>query len=196
MIFKIDKKRSGFTMVELIVAMSVFIIAITIAVGSFVRVIRTQRIVNHLMGINSDASLTIEQIAREIRTGHSFEIKDFPVSNPVCENRVAGQKDELTFTNFKNKSITYHSVSKVFMRRECPIEGSAPNCNGVSFFPMTASNILVNYLCFQKIQVNGNDPWRITIFSGFGSTNPDLAGNILNIQTTVSSRILPDDLLP
>ena len=68
--FKIHNK--AFTLVELLVAMSLFLILIGIATSGFIRVLRTQRAIVELMTINDNAVLTLEQMAREIRTGYHF----------------------------------------------------------------------------------------------------------------------------
>ena len=58
---------SGFTLVELLVAIGVFSILISVAVGTFARALRTQRQTAALIAANSNASLVLEQMAREIR---------------------------------------------------------------------------------------------------------------------------------
>ena len=185
---KLIKPRAnkGFTLVELIVAMSVFLIAIVIVVGAFVRSLRTQRIVNHLMAVNSNTSLVVEQMAREIRTSYDFDLNT--VAPPTC---TGSQFEELEFTNSKGNKVFYRKESGAIAREECAGEV----CTGLSE-PLTASNITVDRLCFLSTgNLNNNkDPWRITIFLTVDSSNPQLAGNIINFQTTVSARILPKDL--
>ena len=177
-----SKINKGFTLVELIVAMSIFLIAIVVVVGVFVRSLRTQRIVNHLMAVNSNTSLVIEQMVREIRTSYDFGLNTVPP--PTC---TGSQFEELEFTNSKGNKVFYRKESGAIVREE---SGSSE--------PLTASNIMVDRLCFLNTgNLNNNsDPWRITIFLTVDSSNPQLAGNIINFQTTVGARILPKDLLP
>ena len=167
--------------------MSVFIIAITIAVGAFVQALRTQRIVNHMLSVNSNASLAIEQVAREVRTGYNFDLNNVPQGN--C---IGGQEEELEFTNSRANSVFYREESDAITRMECV--GS--DCSGKTFQPLTASNIKVDRLCFTNTGslVNGKDPWRITFFMTLGSSDPKLSGEVLNFQTTVAARILPQEL--
>ncbi len=181
------KTNRGFTLVELIVAMSIFLIAIVVIVGVFIRSLRTQRIVNHLMAVNSNTSLVIEQMAREIRTGYDFDLHT--VAPPTC---TGSQFEELEFMNSKGNKVFYRKESDVIAREECAGE----DCTSSSFEPLTASNITVDRLCFLNTgNLNNNrDPWRITTFLTVDSSNPQLTGNIINFQTTVSARILPKDL--
>ena len=69
---KLKINNKGFTIVELLIAMSIFIILTSITAGGFINVLRNQRIVVALMAANDNMGLTIEQIAREIRTGYNF----------------------------------------------------------------------------------------------------------------------------
>ena len=183
--FSISRKRGGFTLTELVVAMGLFLVAITLSVGGFVRVLKTQRGVNHLISVNSNASIILEQIAREIRTGYSLEVANF--TEPVCPYPGL---DELSFINAKGNKVSYKAENSEVIRRECALL----NCGGKSFLPVTASNISVQRFCFAMTnpsQSPRTDPWRLTMFLSLGSSKPEFAGNALNIQTTVSSRILP-----
>ncbi|HXF44001.1 MAG TPA: type II secretion system protein [Candidatus Paceibacterota bacterium] len=189
--FKIQnsKLQAGFTLIELIVAMSVFIIAITIAVGGFVRALRTQRMANQMLSVNSNASLAIEQMAREIRTGYNFGLNNIAPGN--CP---AGQKEELAFTNSRANSVFYRGENGAVLRKEC----SGTDCSASSFEPLTASNVKLEKLCFVNTGNldSGKDPWRITFFMKIGSANPGIVGESLDFQTTVAARILPQELPP
>ncbi|MEK7086756.1 MAG: type II secretion system protein [Patescibacteria group bacterium] len=166
------KLEKGFTMVELIVAMSVFSIAISLATGAFARAIKTQRILNNLMSVNSNASLTVEQMAREIRTGYNFGVSQD--AGAECGNI-------LTFVRSRDGA----TVSYKWNEERKSIDFQEGDGN---FLPLTATNVFVQNLCFLKTE---SDPWRITFYLTLGSTDPRLRENILNFQTTISSRILP-----
>ena len=177
----------GFTLVELVVAMSVFIIAITIAVGAFVQALKTQRAVNHLLSVNSNASLVVEQIAREIRTGYGFDLDRF--APPLC---TGGDYDRLIFTNSRTNQVTYELREGTILREECV----GADCSVAEFEPLTASNIRVRRLCFTNTGSleNNRDPWRITFSLAVGSSDLQFSGDVLNLQTTVAARILPEEL--
>ena len=182
------KDSSGFTLTELIVAMSVFIISTTIISGVFVRAVRTQRQVSQLMAINSDASLIIERMAREIRSGYDFELS----GDAICGS--AGIIfDTLVFTRPKRTATTtiayrWDAVSGVVERAE-KIGGNLTNDD---YGVLNASQTKIGRLCFIKMQT-GDNPWRITVILTVGSQDDQLASET-HLQTTVSSRILPIDL--
>ncbi len=158
--------RAGFTLVELLVAITLFSIVISIAVGGFVRALRTQRQIISLIAANSNASLAIEQMARELRTG----------KNLVCDNG-ARFCDALTFQNADNDTVVYLVEDGVLERK---VNSGEPQ-------PFTAANVRIPYAHFSVPDTN---PDRVTISLGVGVYNPELEENITNIQTTVSSRAL------
>lgn len=164
------KNNQGFTVVELIVAMSIFAILLTVAVGSFVQGIRSQRILTHLMEINNNAGLVLERIAREVRTGDRFCGDLLTLCNVTNQT-------SLSFTNYKNESVSY------------ALAGNAISRNGV---PITADNVKITYLNFSVSQQGSIcKPWRITIAMGVSSKNAELASQVTRLQTTISSRVLP-----
>lgn len=163
--------RSGFTLIELIVAIGVFSTIVSIAVGGFVRALRTQRQIVGLLSANSNASLVIEQMAREIRTGF-----DFCRGGQVCVGT-----SELSFRNSAGERVTYRIDNGVLER----------GVNSV-FAPLTASNVSIRHLVFDLSGQDSDDgfPPRITMVMGVSSKELGVAGAVVNMQTTVSARAL------
>ncbi len=174
-------------MAELLVALSVFVAAVGLIVGVFTQALRTQRMVNELSGVNSNASLVLEQIAREVRLGWGFQLVPNLAFSPCDQTQ--GQYDNVQFLRSRPTgptTITYHwnAANHTIDRSE-----------GIgSVDPLTAENVDVNRLCFSILQENVDEPWRITIFTTVGSHEPQLQNRLLDIQTTVSSRVLPSDV--
>ncbi len=168
------KKERGFTMVELITAMSVFVILLTVAVGIFARTIRTQRSLVYRMGVNNNAGLVLEQIAREVRTGYFF-----------CEDRTSAcdisSTSSIKFTNYKGEEVTYSWDKTNEM-----VERSDPD----GTVKLTASDVSVKDLHFKVSQNSICAPWRVTIRMRVGSDMTDPERDV-KLQTTVSSRVLP-----
>src|SRR5579863_5544609 len=95
-------QRRGFTLIELLIAVSLFAIAVAIAAGGFVRALRTQRQLIALVSANSSASLAIEQIAREIRTG-----TDFTCSTGIPNAYNGLTCTDLSFVDATGQQVTY-----------------------------------------------------------------------------------------
>ncbi|MFA5083928.1 MAG: type II secretion system protein [Candidatus Paceibacterota bacterium] len=162
------KLKNGFTIIELLVAMSLFIVFIVIASGSFVRALRTQRAIVSLIAANDNASLAIEQMAREIRTGSNFSLSG----------------NDLIFVNAKNIQVTYKldATTNTIERGEL----------GIAFKSITATNMKINSLSFHLLGQSAGDgyPPRITITLNASPIIPTIQNISTNFQTTVSARNL------
>ena len=164
----ISNSQKAFTMVELLVAMSLFVVFVVISTGGFVRALRTQRSIVALIAANDNVSLTIEQMTREIRTGSNFSL--------------AG--DDLNFSNANNVQVMYrlNGSTNVIERNE----------NGADFKPITATNVRINKLNFYlRGQLAGDGyPPRVTIVINISPNIPTIQNINASFQTTVSARNL------
>jgi len=160
----------AFTIIELLVAMTLFLVLMAVAAGSFVKTMRTQRAIVALMAVNDNASLTIEQIAREMRTGYHF-------------SRISAG---IQFVNAYNMVVSYRLKDGVIER------GTTNPSLLTTYEKVTADNIKVTNFHFELFGENYGDGLqpRITIAMSVSSANDFLGGISTNIQTTVSSRIL------
>lgn len=195
----IKTKENGFTLVELIVAFSLFSIIIAIASGSFIQIVRSYRVAAALTAANDSMALTIEQIGREMRTGYNFcVIADSP-------------EPKIQFVNANNEVVRYKLdlLDKAIERAASDVFNSI-NGNycldaGDSWFnyeKMTADNVAVTKL---NIAACGNNissdivldscgglttrP-RITLAFSITGADPEVErlGISIDAQTTVSAR--------
>jgi prepilin-type N-terminal cleavage/methylation domain-containing protein len=187
--FRKDSKN-GFLLIELLIAMTVFSITVAIAAGTFINVLHTQKQVVALAGAQSNVSIAIEQMTREIRTGNSF---NSCVSNNNCNlgciyttlNNVDVEECKgIQFTNVNGDDITYYLSSNGILERSVGgIGGTVQD--------LTSSNITVkslNFFLFGNTQNFQWNPPRITIAISVYPNNSALVGNVLNLETTVSQR--------
>lgn len=163
--------KTGFTLVELLVAMGLFLILLGIATGGFVKALRSQKEIVNLMEVNDNVSLILEQMAREIRTGFDFS-KPFDA--------------ELRFINANDVVVFYRLNNGV-------IEKGIGDVPATIYKQITADNVKINNFNITLLgnEPNDNFPPRITISlsvspkSGYFKDAP-----VVKIQTTISSRIL------
>lgn len=165
------KIKNGFTIIELLVAMGLFVVLIGIATGGFVKTLRTQKAVVGLMAANDNVSLVLEQIAREIRTGYNFsKISD----------------TEFQFVNAKNQVIWYRLNEGAIER------GTEDILLQRTYKKITADNVKITNF---KVELFGNNagdgyPPRITISLSITGIGKYLDNVVTNIQTTISSRVI------
>jgi len=172
----------GFTVVELLVAMSIFAIFLGIAFGVFVQAVKGQRELTRFMAVQNNAGLVLEQMMREMRTGYWFCEEARPDPNDPgklifpCES----DADSITFVNHEGRDVSY------------TLNAGAVKSSGVS---LTSGEVRVDRLRF--IVTQQGDPCvppRITILMRVGLVG---AGDVapVNLETTVSSRVFPVDVV-
>ncbi|MDD5711046.1 MAG: prepilin-type N-terminal cleavage/methylation domain-containing protein [Candidatus Colwellbacteria bacterium] len=132
----ITNTARGFTIIELLVAMTVFLIVVGITSGIFIRTIRTQRIITDMSASLNNITLALEQIAREARTGYMFR---------------SLTDSELEFTNAQGELVKY-------LLDEDQIQRSV---NSGSLSSITSGGTIIERLEFE-IKDN-SDPAFITI---------------------------------
>ncbi|MBU2101678.1 type II secretion system GspH family protein [Patescibacteria group bacterium] len=101
------RRCDGFTIMELLVSMTVFLVVISIASGVFIQALRTQKTVSSLSEAMNNATLAIEQMSREVRTAFNIKL-------------VSG--GGLNFINASGRNVTY-SLGNGVIQRRVPGEG-------------------------------------------------------------------------
>ncbi len=198
--------KKGFTLIEMLVTVGLFVIIIAIAVGGFTNAIRSQRQVSSLISTQSNVSLALEQMARQIRTGYLFcHIPGVTNPNPTfvgaggapvtalpdCGCTISAPPaatgswtcGALDFYDVESNHIIY-SLSATGALME------AINANPAQ--SVTGNTVSVKHLQFELYGQTEGDHWppRVTISIGVSpsSTDPAVASDILNLETTVSAR--------
>ncbi len=178
-----SESPAGFTIIELLVAIGVFSVVISIAVGGLVSALRSQRQVAALIAADNNVSLTLEQMAREVRTGYDFcrpGLACAPPSGcpPLCPFVAT---NELDFYNSQSQLITYRLTANGIERGV-----------GGAFSQITGGKVIIQYLQFTLFGNLQNDLWppRIVISIGVTANTTGLLGSVINLQTTISARQL------
>lgn len=169
---------NGFTVVELLVAMSIFAIFLGIAFGVFVQAVNDQRELTRFMAVQNNAGLVLEQMMREMRTGYWFCGREAGEAGiPPCEN---SGSTSLAFMNYKGEEISYALDAGAVKRNEIPLTSGEVRADRLRFIVTQQGDICV--------------PPRITMLMQVGLAG---AGNVapVNLETTVSSRALPVDVV-
>ncbi len=172
---KTELHRRGFTIVELLVAISIFITFLAVAMGSFGHILRLQRLLAKRIATVSSLGIVAEQIQREIRTGYNFPMN--------VSQQTQGSLTFDSLATYPAEAVTYMNVGGAIMR------------NGVS---VTPSSMNVKTLSFTVSEVRGGarecGPWKITFFISAVPSSSDTPENTVHAQTTITSRILPEDV--
>jgi len=181
----IKNSQNGFTIIEMIVAMGIFIVILAIAVGGFLQAMRTQRGTVALLNTNNNLSLVLEQMAREIRTGFNF------CSDPSFPCSSSDSKDGLfQFYNANGQDVVYAIGSNSNLSNSNNITSTALYriVNGGTPQQLTASTILVK--SFNVFIPPNANPGFVTFSLGISPNDPEFSNITFYIQTSVSSRVI------
>ena len=181
--------REGFTIVELLVAMSLFVTFLAIAVGSFGNILRMQRMLSKKIMLTSSLGIVTEQIQREIRTGFDFSVNGTPMMDVKLNT-----SDSLTFQSLAQYPPEVVTFAKAVSAN--PSVGDSITRNGVSITPSTMK---IKTLSFTVSEIRGATsllcgPWKITIFISAVPLGSDTPQDTVYAQTTITSRVLPQDM--
>lgn len=183
---RFNKKDTGFTLVEMLVVITIFSILMIAIVGVFVSVLRIQRYYLASQRLLNEVSYIMEYTSRFIRMAQKDTAGDciFP-----------GKNYEPEYPPFSNnlKFLNYHNQCHKFYRGN---EIGIPDINGKYFYQdidgtdlaLTSDKIEIKELNFYIIGGDGLQP-RVTIYLEAEAIGSNPRPNI-KIQTTISQREL------
>ncbi len=111
-----SQKNNGFTLIEMLVALSLFTIVVTIAVGAFLSLIGASKSVQGEQSVITTLTFVLDSMTREIRTGTNYycntrSVLDDPTQVSTSTVRdCAGGSDGLSFVE-AGSSITTGGAS-------------------------------------------------------------------------------------
>ena len=192
-----NKNNDGFTLIEMVVAMTLFVAVIVTVMSIFLRSVQTERGVAGQSATIANVSLAIEEIAREMRTASSFTVPQQSdggvLLNSVSDCSIQYPSITFTYTNGFGATTTV-SYSRIKSSTTANYQ-ITQTINGQSL-PMTpaGTNITkLNFIITNQCPAAGGRkfPPRITIaVQGINPAN-EAFGFVapFNLETTVSQRL-------
>ncbi len=187
-------KSGGYTLVELLVGIGLFVTATSFLVAIFIQGLRSQRLLNSLLELQSNSSLIVEQVMREVRVGFDFVTP--PAVSDICGD--LGLADSLEFYRF----VRGERIKTVYIWDETEkklLRSIEDGLGNIQESQINANNISLNRLCFLVNPANGEprtNPWRITISAAAGLANSQAPNKVINFQTSIAARVLPSEVPP
>ncbi len=171
----------GFTLIELMVAVTIFSLVVVMSLGAVVSILNANRKSQSLESVMSNLNFTLESMSRDLRYGTNYSCGVVSSTPRDCQS---GEGDVTVLSDRGLGNVTYLLDSNHQIIR-------TTSSTGVTV-PITAPEVKINNL---KFYVTGSDPAstpdtnqpkiRIIIQGTAGTRNP----SSFNIQTTVSQRI-------
>jgi prepilin-type N-terminal cleavage/methylation domain-containing protein len=140
--------KKGFTLIEILVAVSVFIMIMTISMGSIIGIFDVNRKAHSLKTAMSNINLSLESMSREMRFGKNYHC----CTNASCsenlttvQNCNAGSAG-MSFLSSNNIQTVYRLTGGV-------IEKSTNG--GTSYIPITSPELVIDKLNFYVLGAGG-----------------------------------------
>ena len=174
---KTTLNNRGFTLMELLVAMTVFLVVIGLSSGIFLQTLKSQRTITRFSESMNNATLSLEQIAREVRTGFDFS--------------GTGNIDSLRFRNGYGNYVAYSLIDNGINENGSIGRCERPQSTGCQITDLSDFELIVSpdvdikNLVFY-VQNDADRPPLVTVVAEV-AIDQDAT---LTLQTSVSARIL------
>ncbi len=181
-----NKSDSGFSLIEIMVSMSLFITVIVISMGSILSVLDANRKSQSLRAVMDNLNFTLESMTRTIRFGNHYHCGSS--GNTSLPLDCASGADSLTLVGPDNASVTYKLVSSRIDR--IVDNGVSPQEAFVTSVDVTITKL--TFYVFGSAEFNGGadlyQPQVILVISGYAGTKAS-SQSTFTIETTVSQRL-------
>ena len=187
-IFSIRKNNTGFTLVEMIVAIALFSVVMVMGMGSLLNVLTASKQNQAIQTAVNNLGLAMEMMSREIRTGYNYHCG--------TSGSITDTQDCMDGENYIAFEPYYGDPSNsndqvVFKIENNRIQKSIDS--GSHFASLTANELVIdNGSYFVVVGSDPDDtdqPKVIIAISGAVASNAKVSSPF-NLQTTVSQRLL------
>jgi len=183
--YKFKQNKRGFTLIEVIVAVGIFALVMTVAIGAVLSIVSANRKAQSIHNVINSFNLAIETMVRDMRTGYDYR----------CDGIASDCSDKESFTfkstQLDDKDVTYtflhdDPISYVYIIKEVEGESGSPR--------LTSSDVLVTRVSFnlvgvEKMTSSSQDyfqPKVLVIIQGEARLGGEVSK--FNIQTLVTQR--------
>lgn len=202
------KNQSAFTLIEVMVSVSIFLIVMVIALGAVLAIVDGNKKTQAITSVSNNLNATVESMVRDIKTGYSYKCGEPPhwpidgkETNMPCVASDLNTKISFISTISGDKRAVEYSLvttangTKGIQKRFCPANIAADQCanNAANFKTLfvTSPDIDIKALEFYvKVPPpNEDQPGVFILIKGTAFLNKTTASDF-SMQTFVSQRTL------
>lgn len=180
------ERTKGFTLAELLVALAVFTVVMTISLGAVITIIDSSRKTRNLKTVMTNMNFALEAMSRDIKFGHDYHC-GISTSNPPPAQNCTGSGvppgSAITFVNSTGIHVIYRLNGS-------SIEKSTDQ--GSTYSIVTAPGAVIDDLKFYVFGSAAGDniqPRILILLRGHAGNQPSNQSSFV-LQTTVSQRAL------
>ena len=170
---KVNKVQKGFSLIELMVSVSIFAIVMLIGTGAILAIVNGNKKNQGMQVAISNLNYAVENMTRNMKTGRNF-------------NLVGGNNDSISFTTTDNEDVIYS------LDQNDPNHGRLMLKEGTSDpIAVTAPEIDIDDLKFTTIGTGSNDGLQPAVIILINGTAKNVKGDLqtsFSIHTSVTQR--------
>lgn len=175
------KISAGFTLVELLIAVSLFVVIVTISIGAILSVVDANKKAQNSKTVVDNLNYAVENMTRTVRFGDDYHCgSGGSLSTPQnCPNG-----DSLLAVNFEGSTIVYR------------LNGAAIQVSyngGGAYSNITSPETVVQYAKFYVFGASDSpsleQPYVVAVIKGYVGTRPT-SQTVFSIETLMSQREL------
>jgi len=179
-----SQPEKGFTLVELLISIGVFLVIMTISLGSIISILDAGRKARSLKEVMTNLNFATEVISREVRFGRNYYCGVDTNSPHTASNSCSDGDTSITFT-------TSEGVDTIYRLSGTQIEKSIDY--GVSYLGVTSPDVTVEGLTFYVFNTapapNQRQPRMLMLVRGYAGVKPTVQSRF-TLQTAMSQRAL------
>ena len=172
--------KKGFTLIEMMVAVALFSIVMTISVGSLLSLVDANRKAQSLKSVMNNLNFALENMSRTMRVGTNYDCGS--VGSPL-DCAVSGS-NRINFEDSSGINVVY--------RYNSGSQGIERSVDSEPFLSITAPEVRIEDLRFYVTGASSFDnfqPKVVMTIRGFAGVNEKVKTNF-NLQTAISQRVL------
>ncbi|MDB5237435.1 MAG: putative Type pilus pilin [Parcubacteria group bacterium] len=179
-------RRSGFTLIEMIVSVGLFAMVMLIATGAYLSLISLDRKARATNDLVTNLNFTIDTMERSLRSGSNYQSGGIGGGNSGPEGASG-----IAFVNDQGQTVTYTYNPYSHSMGQCV--GTGSTCSGSSVQQLTDPRVAITNMKFYVRGVGSGDtlqPW--VTFTVTGTLTPDStsAPITFTIQSTAAQRAI------
>ena len=188
-------KRQGFTLIEMMVSLGIFIIVLSISVGALLSMVSSNRKTQSLRSAMDNLNLAMEEMSRNITQGRKYHCGETSTIDPniikderSCPSGPSGVDHFLAIEDH-NGDLSNIGDQLVYRMNLGRLEKSVDSGN--NFKAVTAPSINIDHLMFYVFgnTIGDDEVPRVIITIGGTAGDNEGAQSSFNIQTMVTQRV-------
>ena len=169
--------QNGFTLIELMVSISIFIIVVTISMSSVLGIFDANRKSRSLKTVMTNLNIAIEAISKEMRYGSNYHCGSLGTFTEA--QNCPGGDSLVSFLSSDNEQITYRLNGTVIEK----------DVDGAGYLPLSSPEATIESLIFYVLGAGTDNllqPKANILVKGYAGSGDDRPSFVL--QTLVSQR--------